>query len=274
MLVRLDGQMVYAATGGRPLDARKPPLLFIHGAGQDHTSWQQPARYFAWHGHCVLAVDLPGHGRSDGPALASVPAAARFLGRLLDALSLDAVAIVGHSMGSAIALEAAAAFPARVRQLALLGAGIALPVNAALLAAARDRPEAAIAMIVGWGHGPRARLGGNAAPGLWMTGAAAALLARAPPGVLATDLAACSAWTSGREAAARVRCPALVVIGARDAMAPPAAGEELVSQLAAGRSVRIDACGHMLMAEAPEATLNALIAFFAKPAAQADEVAP
>src|SRR5215475_11523293 len=100
MLVRLDGQMVYAATGGRPLDTRKPPLLFIHGAGQDHTSWQQLARYFAWHGHCVLAVDLPGHGRSDGPALASVPAAARFLGRLIDALSLDAVAIVGHSMGS------------------------------------------------------------------------------------------------------------------------------------------------------------------------------
>jgi pimeloyl-ACP methyl ester carboxylesterase len=262
MQLRLDERDVYAATGGRALDARNPPLLFIHGAGQDHSVWQLPARYFAWHGRAVIALDLPGHGRSEGPAVTTVAAAVRFIRRLMDALSLDGVAIVGHSMGSAIALETAAAFPARVTRLALLGAGMALPVNGALLAAASADPQAAIAMIVGWGHGPRARLGGNPAPGLWMAGAAAALLARAPAGVLSADLAACNAWSSGREAAQRVRCPTLVVIGARDAMTPPQVGEELARCLAAGRTARIADCGHMPMAEAPDATLDALIAFF------------
>ena len=262
MKLELEGRTIYAATGGRPFDARKPAMLFIHGAGQDHTGWQLPARYFAWHGHGTLAVDLPGHGRSDGPVLPTIGAAASWVGRVMDTVGVATAAIVGHSMGAAIAMEAAATFPERISRLALLGSGLSMPVNEALLTSARAAPEAAIAMIVDWGHGTRAKFGGNPAPGLWMMGGAQALLARSRPGVLYADLAACNGWTTGDAAAGRIRCPALVVIGARDAMTPPRAGQALARRLTRCRTVSIAECGHMPMAEAPEATLDALIEFF------------
>jgi pimeloyl-ACP methyl ester carboxylesterase len=81
--------------------------------------------------------------------------------------------------------------------------------------------------------------------------------------VLHADLAACAAWTSGPEAAGRVRCPALVIVAANDIMTPPRAGAELARLIAGSRSVTLPDCGHMLVAEQPDATLDALIAFFA-----------
>src|SRR5262245_27082984 len=189
MELSVDGRMVYAATGGRPFDPAKPAVLFVHGAGMDHTVWQLPARWFAWHGHSVLAVDLPGHGRSQGPVLASVLEQAQWLGRVMDAAGVERAAIVGHSMGGAMAVEAAAALPERVARIALLGTAAAIPVNAALLGAAREAPERAYQMMTAWSHGHAAKMGGHPVPGLWMTGASLALFARNAPGVLHADLA-------------------------------------------------------------------------------------
>jgi pimeloyl-ACP methyl ester carboxylesterase len=95
-----------------------------------------------------------------------------------------------------------------------------------------------------------------------MTGGSLALFARNAPGVLAADLAACAGWTSGRDAAARVRCPALVILAANDIMTPPKNGAELARLIAGARIVTLPDCGHMLVAERPDATLDALIGFF------------
>jgi len=263
MQLRIAGHSVYAATGGRPFDAGKPAMLFLHGAGQDHTVWQPPARYFAWHGYGVLAVDLPGHGRSEGPALETIPEAAHFVGQLMDAAGIDEAALVGHSMGAAVAIEAAAALKTRISRVALFGVGSAMPVNETLLTCAQDDAISAYQMIVGWGHGPRAKVGGNSAPGLWMVGGSMALLLRNRPGVLRSDLEACNRWTSGPPSAQQVRCPALVVIGAMDAMTPPKSGQALARHLALSRTLTIEEAGHMLMVEAPDPTLDALIEFFA-----------
>jgi pimeloyl-ACP methyl ester carboxylesterase len=262
MELKVDGRTVYAATGGQPFDPARPAVLFVHGAGIDHTAWQLPARWFAWHGHSVLAVDLPGHGRSQGPALDSVPELAQWLGRVMDAAGVERAAVVGHSMGGAIALETAAALPERVTRIALLGTAAAIPVNAALLEAAREAPERAYRMMTAWSHGAAARMGGHPVPGLWMTGASLALLARNAPGVLHADLAACAAWSSGREAAGRIRCPALVLLAANDIMTPPRNGAELARLIAGACTVTLPDCGHMLVAEQPDATLDALIGFF------------
>lgn len=264
MELTVDGHKVYAATGGKPFDAAKPAVIFIHGAGQDHTNWQLPARWFAWHGFSVLAIDLPGHGRSDGSPLASVPDMARWVGRLMDAASIEKAALVGHSMGGAIAVEAAAALGARISRIALLGTALATPVNDALLTAARDAPEQAHQMITTWALGPAAKVGGNPAPGLWMSGGSMALLACNRPGTLHAAFDACNRWTSGPAAAARVRCPALVVIGANDAMTPPKIGRQLAASIAGSRTVTIADSGHMMMAEAPDAVLDTLIEFFAE----------
>jgi pimeloyl-ACP methyl ester carboxylesterase len=263
MELNVDGRRVYAATGGRPFDPAKPAVIFVHGSGCDHTVWQLPARWFAWHGHSALAVDLPGHGRSEGPALESVAALAQWLGRVMDAAGVPRAALVGHSMGGAVAVEAAAALGERVTRVALLGTAAAIPVTAALIDAAREEPERAYQMMTAWAHSAGARIGGNPAPGLWMTGGALALFRRNAPGVLHTDLAACHAWATGPAAAARVRCPALVVIASRDVMTPPRNGAELARLIAGARTVTIPDCGHMLVAEQPGATLDALIGFFA-----------
>jgi pimeloyl-ACP methyl ester carboxylesterase len=267
MELNVDGRKVYAATGGRVFDPAKPVVLMVHGAGMDHTVWQLPARWLAWHGHAVLAVDLPGHGRSEGPALTGIGEMASWLGRVMDGAGLVRAGIVGHSMGGAIALEAAAVLPERVTRIALLGTAAAIPVNQALLEAAREAPERAYQMMTAWSHGTGAKIGGHPVPGLWMTGGSLALLARNAPGVLHTDLAACAAWSSGAAAAARVRCPALVVVAANDIMTPARSGAELARLIPGSRMVTLADCGHMLVAEQPDATIDALRGLFAEEAA-------
>jgi pimeloyl-ACP methyl ester carboxylesterase len=263
MELKIDGKRVFAATGGRPFDRARPAVLFLHGAGCDHIVWQLPARWFAWHGRSVLAVDLPGHGRSKGPPLDTIAGLARWVGQVLDAAGVERASLVGHSMGGGIALEAAAALGSRIGRLALLGTAAAIPVTGPLLAAAREEPQRAYRMMTAWAHGSAAKLGGNPAPGLWMTGGTLALFARNAPGVLAADLGACQAWRSGPKAARKVSAPALVVIAGNDIMTPPKAGQELARLLAGSRTVTVPDCGHMLLAEAPDAVLDALIEFFA-----------
>src|SRR5215470_18407323 len=121
MILTIDGAATFAATGGRPFDAADPAVLLLHGAGMDHTVWALQTRYFAHHGRSVLALDLPGHGRSSGALLQSIAAMASWIIQVLDEGRVQAAALVGHSMGALIALEVAAAAPKRVRSLALLG---------------------------------------------------------------------------------------------------------------------------------------------------------
>jgi pimeloyl-ACP methyl ester carboxylesterase len=261
MQILVDGKRAFAATGGRPFDPAQPVVVFIHGAGQDHSNWQLPARWCAWHGFAVLAPDLPGHGCSEGPPLASVPDLAAWIGRFLTACGAPAAALIGHSLGGAIALEAAAALGERIQRLALLGTAPALPVNEELLRAARDEPELAHRLITAWALAADAKLGGNAVPGLWLSNASIALLARNAPGVLYADFRACAAWTSGPQAARRVRCPTLILMGAQDVMTPPRAVRQLAEAIPGAVTATINGCGHMLMAEAPDAVLDALIGF-------------
>ncbi|MDB5745253.1 MAG: alpha/beta hydrolase, partial [Massilia sp.] len=120
MILDIHGKAAYCYSGGKPFDAALPTVVFIHGAQNDHSVWALQSRWFAHHGFGVLAVDLPGHGRSAGPALASVEAMAGWLLAVFDAAGVTRAMLVGHSMGSLIALEASYRAPERVRALALL----------------------------------------------------------------------------------------------------------------------------------------------------------
>ena len=260
MELRIVGQPGYAYTGNRPHQQDQPVLVFIHGAGMDHSVWLLQSRYFAHHGYSVLAVDLPGHGRSGGEALDNIPALANWTAALLDAVGAERAALVGHSMGSLVALETAARYPGRVRALALLGSAVPMPVGPPLLAAAEQNDHAAIDMITLWGHAERAQFGGHRVPGLWMTGSAERLLERAAPGVLYRDLRACNNYRHGLESAARVQCPGCLILGNEDRMTPPRAARQLAETLARAQTVLLDDCGHMMMVEKPEQTLDALIA--------------
>jgi pimeloyl-ACP methyl ester carboxylesterase len=249
---------IYAATGGRPFDPAQDSVVFVHGAGMDHTVWALQTRYFAHHGRSVVALDLPGHGRSAGPALESIAAMADWLDAFLHAAGIGTAALVGHSMGALIALETATRFPGRVRALALLGAAPRMPVHPDLLAAAQANDPLAYDLIMDWGHGRAGHVGGNRAPGLWLMGGSERLLERGADGVLHGDLAACNAYDGGAAAAARVACPALLVLGSEDRMTPAKAGRKLALAISGARVTEIAGCGHMMMLEKPDETLDAL----------------
>jgi len=265
MELEIDGQATFAYTGGKPFDAALPCVVFIHGAQNDHSVWGLQSRWFAHHGCGVLAVDLPGHGRSAGAPLPSIEDLADWIEMLLEKVgagdTAPTVSLVGHSMGSLTALECAARHPARIARIALVGTAVPMPVSDALLGAARDKEAKAIDMINTWSHSPRGTIGGNTVPGMWMLGAAKRLAERQPAGVLYNDLAACNAYAHGMAAAAELACPALIVTGSRDMMTHPKAAAKLAAAIKDVRSVSLDGAGHALMAEQPDAVLDALRSF-------------
>jgi pimeloyl-ACP methyl ester carboxylesterase len=258
MHLTVNGKEVFAGTGGRDFDQSLPAVVFLHGAGMDHSVWALHARAFAHHGFAVLAPDLPGHGRSAGPALNSITALANWTAALVDAAGLKAARLVGHSMGSLVALEMAARHPEKVTALSLIATAAPMRVSDELLSAAKANDHAAIDMISLWGYGQRAVLGGCEAPGLWMLGGAERLLERAHAGVLFADLSACNDYKDALNAAAKVAVPSAVILGERDMMTPLKGGKAVAAALAGCRLTILEDAGHMLMSERPNEVLQAL----------------
>ena len=259
MELQIDEHVAYIATGNAEFDPDRETVVFIHGAGQDHTIWVLPKRYFVRHLRNVLAVDLPGHGRSMGPVLNSVEEMANWIIRVLDTVGLKTAAVVGHSMGSLVALETAAQYSTRIRAIAMVGTSVPMPVSEKLLSAAKANDHAALDMLTLWGHSLSAHIGGNATPGMWMLGCGVRLLERSAPGVLHADLEACNRYQVGLERAKKVVCPTLLVLGKRDSMTPIRAAGDLGRALPNAETHILDGSGHALLSERPDEVLDALI---------------
>jgi pimeloyl-ACP methyl ester carboxylesterase len=258
MNLQVGGKQAFVATGGREFDSSLPSVVLIHGAGFDHTAWALHSRWFAHNGFSVLVPDLPGHGRSAGPARHSVAEMADWTAALLNAAGASKAHLIGHSMGSLIALETAARNPDRVSALSLIGTAATMTVGPDLLKAAEANDHAAIDMVSIWGLGFSAELGGSLAPGLWMHGGAQRTLQQCAPGVLYSDLAACNAYADALAAAAKVTAPTTVIIGERDMMTPAKAGKALAAAIPNARTVVLAAAGHMMMSERPDELLAAI----------------
>ena len=263
--LEVRGQAVGVATGGVVPDATSaadaPVVLLVHGAGMNRTVWQLQTRWLAHHGYTPLAIDLPGHGNSKGEPLGSVAEMAGWLGDAVTAVcerfKVEQVRLVGHSMGSLVCTEVAAADHDRVARLVLLGTAAGMPVHPALLGAAENNELLAPELMTAWGHGNRAHVATNPTPGLWMVGGGVALLERADDGVIHADLSACAAYETG-DVAARVACPVTVLVGSEDKMTPPRAAAPLIADFANCDVVHLAGAGHMMMNEDPAAVRTAL----------------
>src|SRR3977135_876958 len=258
MQLSVNGSDTFVATGGRDFDASLPTIVLLHGAGFDHSSWALHSRWFAHHGYGVLAPDLPGHGRSSGAALPSIAALADWTAALIETAGAARARLVGHSMGSLIALETAARHPAKVSALGLIGTAATMTVWPDLRKAAEANDRTAIDMVSIWGLGFQAELGGSLAPGLWMHSGAQRVLEQCRPGVLFNDLAACNAYRNALAAAAQVTVPTTFILGERDMMTPAKAGKTLAAALPNARTVVLRGAGHMMMVERPDEVLPAL----------------
>lgn len=262
----INGAGAYAYTGGKAFDPALPAIVLIHGAQNDHSVWALQSRYLAHHGYAVLALDLPGHGRSKGPALRSVEAMADWVLAVLQAAGVERALLAGHSMGSLIALEASRRAPEKVAGLALLGTTYPMKVSDTLLETARLDEQSAIDMVNIWSHSSIAHKPSCPGPGFSVMGGARRLMqrmsARNPEQLFHTDFAACNGYANGEAAAGAVRCPTLFVFGNKDVMTPPRSTKLLTGTIKHGKIVNVDA-GHQMMAEAPDAVLDAMSVFAA-----------
>ena len=266
MIINVNGAPTYCYTGGKPFDAAKPTVVFIHGVLNDHSVWILQSRYLAHHGFNVLAVDLPGHCRSGGEAPSSVEEAADFIGALLDAAGVPRAALVGHSWGSLIALEAASKLKERVSHLVLVGTAFPMKVSQALLDASLNDPMQALKLVNVFSRSTLAAPPSALGPGTWVYGAGMALgrrvLASNPAvNVFHRGFKACDSYANGESAITQISCPVLFVLGAQDQMTSPKAAQGLIAKAReAGKTVRIAQVpvGHHQMTEAPEETLAAL----------------
>jgi pimeloyl-ACP methyl ester carboxylesterase len=259
MIVSVDGHDAHAATGGAELDGDDPAVLLIHGAGNDATVWSLQTRYLAHRGFRAVALDLPGHGRSGGEALGSIEEMADWVSRFVDAAGFGSVHVVGHSMGTFIALEVARRHPGITRSITLCATATGMPVHPDLLEAAESDLPAAAALMAAWSHAKPAHVGLNPTPGLWMLGGARALVELSRPGVLANDFRACMSYDGATGAAEAATCPATVIIGLGDKMTPPKAGRALAAALTAPRIVELADTGHSMMTENPRAVKRAIL---------------
>lgn len=254
----LEGRCVYAGTGGRERDPAAPAIVLLHGAGMDHTVFAAQARALAHHGRNVLAFDLPGHGRSEGPPRDSIGALADWVLAAATAAGAERFRVAGHSMGALVALETAARGGARVEALALIGFAPEMRVHPDLLAAASGGKHAAVELMTGWSFAAQGRLGAARTPGVFLPGSALRLLERADPRSLALDLAACDAYRGAADSAGKIRCPVLLLLGGADRMTPPARARSFAAGFADARVVVLPGAGHLLTIEEPAATLAAL----------------
>ncbi len=258
MDIHINNLRIFAHTGGKPFDPNKPIFVLIHGAGTDHTFWGLQTRYFSHHGYSVLAIDLPGHGRSEGVPIDSIEETALWLWKVLDQVSYRNVILAGHSMGSLIALEAASKRPDDTDALILVGVAERVAVHSDLLAAAKKNDSTAFDMITDWGFGQKSHLGGHQSPGLWMLGGGRALLAECSAGVLDSDLSACHSYIGAIEASKKISCPTLLLLGDKDRMTPPKMSVPLKENLRISETKVLSDVGHMIMIEKPNETIDVM----------------
>ena len=266
MELSVNGARTYCYTGGKPFNVAQPTVVFIHGVLNDHSVWGLQSRYLAHHGWNVLAVDLPGHCRSRGDAPSSVEEAAGFIAALLDAAGVERAALVGHSWGSLIALEAASRLKERISRLVLVGTAFPMKVSPALLDASLNEPMKALKLVNVFSRSTLAPPPSALGPGTWVYGASLALGRR----VLASNtrvnvfhrgFKSCDSYANGEAAITAIACPVLFLLGELDQMTPPKAAQGLMAAARqAGKQVQVTRLdvGHHQMTEAPDATLFAI----------------
>jgi len=259
MELEIRGATAYVATGGKQLDPEKETVVFVHGAGQDHTIWVLPIRYFARHHRNVLAVDLPGHGRSQGPLLETVEEMADWIVEMMNVAGVERASLVGHSMGSLVALDAASRHPERVRSIALVSVSVPLAVSEPLMNSADAHSHDAVDMMTYWSHSKAGQIGGSPTPGMWMVGASLRLLEQAGSEAINTDLQACDEYTSGIDRAAEIECPALLLLGEKDQMTPVRMAQSLKRTIPDHDTIVFEGAGHALLAERSDPVLDRLI---------------
>jgi len=262
MKLKVNNKEVFASTGGQPFDKNKPLIVFVHGSGLSHITWVLQTRYFAFHGYSVLAIDLPGHGHSEGPSLKSIEEQAKWISDVIDEVGMTEASLVGHSQGCLITMECSAQFPDKIKSLSLMGGAAAIPMNPELLDLAERGETKAVDLMMDWAHGPAGHFGGHAVPGLHHINIGGAIINNGSvKNALGVDFRACNNYKNGFEAAKKVKCPTINILGDKDKMCPVKEGKKLAGSIVGSQVEIIPNCGHMILLEEADKALAILKKF-------------
>lgn len=229
-----------------------PPVILIHGAGGTHLSW--PAEIRRLPGQRMLAVDLPGHGKSPGLGKHSIPEYSRSLLDFMDALGIYKAIIVGHSMGGGIAMDLALDYPEYVIGLGLIASNARLRVAQAVLdgLALPATVPATIQAIIEWSFGPQVDAD--------FKRLAASRLEEIRPAVLSGDMQACNNFNVIQRLP-EINMPTLIVCGTEDKMTPLRYSESMAVSIPNAALQTIDSAGHMVALEQPRRVAGILNIF-------------
>jgi pimeloyl-ACP methyl ester carboxylesterase len=230
-------------------------VVLIHGAAMDSSVWRYQAAALADAGFVPLAVDLPGHGTSEGEPSTTVGGYAGWLLAYLRMIG-ESVHLVGHSMGGLVALASAAAEPERVQSVVLIGVADPMAVNPDLLEGTKDGDLSMFPAMVGWMHArdpievPE-----------WTTQDTLEVILRAAPGVAHADLTACDTFGPVAPTAEKVAAPMCLILGEQDAMTRPARAAAIADAAPHATTVIVEGAGHLVPVERPGVVNEALIGF-------------
>ncbi len=227
-----------------------PPLVLVHGAGGTHLHWPPEIRRLPE--MTVYALDLPGHGRSEGRGCRSIATYRDIILQWADTVGLSQFVLAGHSMGGAIAQELALTFPHRLRGLILVATGARLKVHPQILQGLERTPEATARLLAEWAYGER--------PPHNLLRLYVRRLLEIPPEVTLGDFLACDAWDR-MDDIHRIEVPTLIVAGEADKLTPPKYARYLQERIPCSQLVLVPKAGHMVMLEAPTVVAHAISDF-------------
>ena len=215
----------------------------MHGSGLTHIVWSLHEQFLASKGYSVLALDLPAHGNSEGPAIKSIEEIANWVNKLMQSLKIKEISFVGHSQGCLVGLEFAHRFPKLIKSLTLVGGSYSLPVNQDLIDYADGGDMKSVELMMKWGYeGIKKFIGGNPVQ----------KIINSPRQVqegLAVDLRACNNYKNGSNAVETINCPTLCILGDKDKMVPLEKGKKTASKIKNSELSVIEECGHMILFE-------------------------
>jgi pimeloyl-ACP methyl ester carboxylesterase len=251
MQIKINNENINIRTGGYNIDNNNPYFLLLHGAGMDASVWQMQTRYLANRDINILAIDLPGHGLSEGNPLSTIQEMSNFIIELLDTLNIKTTTVAGHSMGSLIAIDLLKNNEKRINNLTLLGTASLMPVHPDLIEAATNNLSLAANLITDWSFGTKQHLGNHPLPGYWMIDSSIQLIKQSRKGVLAKDLIACNDYKDALTVASNIDKEVIIISGKEDKMTPVKKARELNDNIKNSNLIVIENVGHMMMIENP-----------------------
>jgi len=243
LIFEINNKKVFASDAGQGIEKNKDTIVLLHGSGLSHIVWSLIEKYLSNQNYNVLAIDLPGHGNSEGKSLKSIEKISDWLEEVFNELSISKITIIGHSQGCLEALEYYSQYSKRVKNLIFVGGSYRMPVNQDLIDLAESGDNKAVKLMMKWSYEYSKKfIGGNPMKRIIKS-------PRDIREILAADLVACNNYKNGSEALKSINCPTLFIFGELDKMINLEKGKNFAELIPGSKTHIIKNCGHMIMFE-------------------------